>query len=361
MFRVMRGFSALGAVLMVGVVTAGAQPQMLDAAPAVAPASGELESAPAAQTPAVVTIAKGFHSNWGIEHARFGGADLVIRDPEAWGAFWRAHRDEDATPPMVDFRHRIVLAVIQGVQPTTGGPNIAIVNVQANQHFTRIHVFDDPRPGPVEELSNPFHIVSVAKSVLPPRKSLVFSHVRPERETGVVVGRVLAQLPDGDFAPLSGARVALRAGDEDARVTQTGRDGSYFFVDVEPGAYLLTARHPEFEPAQAEIEVPPNQLVSQRFVLVPRPPAPGAFVGCVFGAEDGTRVPIAGALVRIERDNGDAFETLTGDEGRFQIVDVPPGEYVAIASADGWLPAEAEVRIVPEEPTHHRFVLRRPE
>ena len=223
-----------------------------------------------------ITIAKGSMSQYGYNHPDFAGATLVIRDPLAWRLFWHRHTGANLPPPPVDFRRDVVIAAIQGLQTSGGGPNIAIVDVNASQPLVRVTIFDDPRPGMLDVITNPFHVVRLPRPVLPPDRSVVFERMLPIPATGVIDGEVLAADPGNSAVhPLPRARVTLapRANttDQPPRVAFSGLDGSFFFVNVRPGEYVLKAEHPGFLPQHRLVRVEPDRLLGLRFVLLPAP------------------------------------------------------------------------------------------
>jgi hypothetical protein len=256
---------------------------------------------------------------------------------------------------------QVVIVAVQGLQPTGGGPNISIVEVRPAGPFAEVVIVDDKRPGPLPLVTNPFHIVAVCRESLPPQRSVAFLHLRPIPESGTVVGRVFEARPENQPTPLGGAHVVLLRPEEPPREAMTGGDGSYFFVNVPPGAYVLRAEHPDFEPAEVPIAVPPNAVVSRDFVLERSSPPGGAFVGRVLGTlSNGQRVPIAGAEVRLVNPAGQAIQIQTDPRGRFAIPGVPAGPYHAVAQAPGWSPAEADVQIQAGEVLARVFILERP-
>ena len=308
-----------------------------------------------------ITIAKGDQSGWQHDNPDFSGAEFVIRDPLAWGAFWAAHRNPADQPPPIDFMQHVVIVAVQGLQPTGGRPNISIVEVRPAGPFAEVVIVDDKRPGPLAVVTNPFHIVAVCRESLPPHRSVTFLHLRPIPESGTVVGRVFAAQTEGEPTPLGNAHVVLLRPEEPPRDAMTGGDGSYFFVNVPPGEYVLRAEHTDFEPAEVPVAVPPNAIVGHDFVLERSSPPGGAFVGRVLGAlNNGQQVPIAGAQVRLMNPDGQAIQTRTDQRGRFAIPDVPAGPYHAVAQAPRWLPAAADVQILAGEVLAHDFVLERP-
>jgi hypothetical protein len=308
----------------------------------------------------MVTIAKGDHSGFGFNNPDFSGADLIIRDPDAWRAFWAAHTEQPDPPPPVDFQRQAVIAVIQGRQSSGGGPNIAITDVRRAGPLTEIVVVDDERPGPPDIITNPFHIVSTCREMLPPGSSVVFQHLRPLPQSGTVIGRVFARRLEGDPVPLPGAHVVLAGQNSDPRHAMTGMDGSYFFVNVQPGQYKLRAEHPAFEPAEAAIHVPPDTLVAHDFFLTPLPPPPPGMVeGLVLGERPGDEpVPLNHALVQLFRGNLEVARRWTNEQGTFWFEEVPPGSYRLVASHQGFAPQEFLFELGSGEALHHVFILR---
>jgi hypothetical protein len=186
----------------------------------------------------------------------------------------------------------------------------------------------------------------------------VFRHVRPFPESGTVVGRVFADPPEGEPFPLARAHVALVREGHEPRHAISGRDGSYFFVNVEPGEYVLLAQHRGFEPSEFPLFVPPETLVAHDFLLTPLPPEHGAIVGRVLGREPfGEPFPLPRALVRLFHGEEEIARRLTNDEGMFGFDRVPPGEYGLVASHEGFFPADARVEVEAGGVTEHVFVL----
>jgi len=306
------------------------------------------------------TIARGSHSGFGADAPGFAGADLVIRDPHAWAGFWRAHtsnRDRPSEPPPVDFRRYIVLASIQGPQNSGGGPNITIAFVHSDGPLVSVGVVDDPRPGPLDEITNPFHIVTINRRCVAGDRSAAFIHIRPQHGTGVVQGRVFAARDDGGEAPLPNSIVTLLTPDGAVGRARSGLDGSYYFLNIAPAAYGLLAAHRGFAPEDAGIEVTENSVTNQVFVLHRQ--TTGALVGRVLGVTDPSQrpVPIGGALVRVMQGDHIAAETHSNDRGYYAIRELPPGEYRATAQARGWQPGRAVVEIAAGERTRQIFEL----
>lgn len=238
--------------------------------------------APAANVCQPKTIALGDISGWNYNTPGFMGEDLIIRDNTAYQQFWMKHTAHIFPPPMapyVDFSQQVVLGVVQGMQTTGGGPNIIITNIvswPAPTAVTRptvtVLVSDDERPGPLAIITNPYHIVVLPRACVPPNASVSFRHLAPQPGTSIVRGRVFAPANSVDWLPLEGAKVTLAASNAVApRVTTSGFDGSFFFIPVAPGNYILDADAPPYCGDAIGVGVPPNALIDREFYLLPSP------------------------------------------------------------------------------------------
>lgn len=238
-----------------------------------------------AQAIAFETLALGDHSGYGWHIATFTGADLVIQTQAAWQQFWMLHTGNVFPPPempYVDFTRHFVLAVIQGPQTSGGMPAVYITGVvrspvasAAERPGLLVTVVDDERPGPLDVITNPYHIVAVPRmndtSTLPPVR---FRHIAPALNTGVVRGRVFAPADSVDWLPLPGARVRLALANSTtpsntaARFAITGRDGSFYFVNVPPGLGVLTAVAPPYATQTATVQITADTRTGHDFYLL---------------------------------------------------------------------------------------------
>lgn len=341
-----RGFCALA--LLAAVPLGLAQTDFSERAPSV--------------EPGLITIAKGLHSQFGAGFEGFDGANLEIRTPLEWRAFWALHAgNPDADPPPVDFTERVVLAAIQGTQNSTGGPNITVAGLQDPGPLRRVAVVNDRRPGPLDAMSNPFHIVSVPRSAIPAQTLLFFSSVRPALGSATLQGRVVGMTPDGDARPLVGATVRLAdpATPEESVTVRTGRDGSYYFINVPRGMYVVRATAEGFQPQMQQVDLSAPGLTRQPFQLEL---LPGAIAGrVVTPTAAGEPAPVAGALVTAQRigdgDDPGTWQTESGPQGGFALPALQPGRYRLLVDATGFEPTLLRVRVAPGNVTQELVVL----
>ena len=127
-----------------------------------------------------------------ISHFRYGdpnflGADMVIRDAKTWEWFWKRHTQGiDPQPPLpkVNFNKHMVLIVMLGYQTSGGGPDIEISSIKELWGLDAVimprtgvpkgvaaMVEEDREPGPLDVITNPYHIVKVKNYV-----SVIFEH-----------------------------------------------------------------------------------------------------------------------------------------------------------------------------------------
>ncbi len=177
-------------------------------------------------------------------------------------------------------------------------------------------------------------------------------------EFGVVVGHVFGVMPNGHQGPLPGAVVRLFNEDGIVAEAVTGEHGFYEMGDIPPGEYGISAEAEDFQPQEAPIMIEPGQVVERNFLLQPAdPPDPGTIVGHVFGMIPDDEIPLAGALVRLMRPGQVICEAVTNEDGFYIMEEVPPGEYLIVAHAEGFYPFGMPIAVVPGEVIERNFFL----
>ncbi|MFN0135785.1 MAG: carboxypeptidase regulatory-like domain-containing protein [Phycisphaerae bacterium] len=305
----------------------------------------------------VRTVRRGSVSHYGYSADDFLGEDLIIRTPAAWEAFWQAHtagvEPRPARPP-INFAEWVVLVAIQGPQSTGGGPNITIAGLETDGATTHIIVIDDERPGALDVITNPYHIVVVPRLCLPCERSIGFRHVAPRDDTGIVIGRVTTTAANSDEPiAVAGARISLLTpnAEQPFRVATSGFDGTYVFVNVPgPATFGIRCESQGFVTQQSTVEVIVGATTERNFHLVRTPPPPGSIRGLTLrpGNAPGTPPIVLPAVqVQLRRAGADEIirQTTSGPEGGYEFGQIPAGMYVLRATKDGFQPADATVEV----------------
>ncbi len=147
--------------------------------------------------------------------------------------------------------------------------------------------------------------------------------------------------------------------------TMTNGDGFYAFEGVPAGPADMLVFKPEYLPADAEVVIPPNEMIVKNFVLFPHEPPPPRFSslsGKVFAYGNDASSPgepIPGARIQLRRPDVE-FEAFTDQEGFYHFVEIPSGGYGFRVSAEGFQTVEGEIFLEPGE-NHRDFFLRRNE
>lgn len=120
-------------------------------------------------------LGQGSISGYRYGDSSFRGADLVLRTREEALAFWEAHTsnvEPKPQPPAIDFDQEMVLVSLLGWQSTGGRPSIEIRGVEEASCHISVQVEDDPTPGQLDVITNPWSAVAVPRSL----KEVVFQH-----------------------------------------------------------------------------------------------------------------------------------------------------------------------------------------
>jgi hypothetical protein len=185
---------------------------------------------------------------------------------------------------------------------------------------------------------------------------------------GVLEGIVVARTPAG-IVPVPEAEVRVFAGRSQEPVARgfTGRDGTFRFTDLRPGAYRVVAAKEEVGMGQAGARLTEKSGARVRVLLLPvrpRPPAPGVVEGRVVGMQGNPPAPgpVSEATVVLRNASGVVAETQTNERGLFRFENVAAGQYLLVAFKRGVGSAElrievpqtrgvrVEVRLNPEPP-----------
>ncbi|QOC23491.1 carboxypeptidase regulatory-like domain-containing protein [Wenzhouxiangella sp. AB-CW3] len=121
------------------------------------------------------------------------------------------------------------------------------------------------------------------------------------------------------------------------RQTATNINGHFEVDELDAGSYTLSLSYPDHDPFEAELTVPFNQVydVGQIQLFMGGGSETLVVRGLVSDAESGE--PIVGATVQ-----GGGVAATTNDEGRYQLLSVPPGDLELRAKAEGYYASSAD-------------------
>lgn len=147
-------------------------------------------------------------------------------------------------------------------------------------------------------------------------------------------GQVLSADTGG---PLATVMVNL-TGSDGSRQTVSNINGSFAIDELEQGSYLLSLSYPDHAPFEVELTIPFNQVfdIGQIQLFLGGDAQTLVVRGQVTGSDNDE--PIADAFVQ-----GGGLSATTDEDGRYQLLSVPPGELTLIATATGYYAATASL------------------
>lgn len=106
-------------------------------------------------------------------------------------------------------------------------------------------------------------------------------------------GHIAGQVLDASLVPVAGATVSIASLE---RTRTTDSDGSFSFVDLAAGSYLLNVAADGFQQAEALVEVKPSQFSRPTVGLVPVPPPEMTYEVFKFEGYSDVGVPLFGCF-----------------------------------------------------------------
>ncbi len=168
-------------------------------------------------------------------------------------------------------------------------------------------------------------------------QTLVFSPALEPEPDGDVTLSGTVTTRDGN-EPIAGAMVTAQVGSESKSVT-TGADGFYQLDELNDGELTVTVIAGGFEPASGVAQASPGADITFSPHLVEEGASggeqPGGFTGTVVDAITGRG--IEGARVLVEGE-GYQEDSLTDQDGGFQVTGLAAGDVTLEVSMDGYLP-----------------------
>jgi protocatechuate 3,4-dioxygenase beta subunit len=192
----------------------------------------------------------------------------------------------------------------------------------------------------------------------PPREGPVIVNVEPERETG---GSIEGRVVDGLGKPLMNVTLTALQKQSPVRYAFTAENGTYTIASLPAGFYDVRADKEGYAVAgRRGIQV--NRLdvtAGVDFELV----VGSGFTGSV---TDTSGEPVQGANVTLFASGATddskglvrSFRAKTDRDGRFNIENVPPGDYLAMAQEESYLPSERiALNVEKDMPAVYDFML----
>lgn len=156
-------------------------------------------------------------------------------------------------------------------------------------------------------------------------------------------GSISGQLRDPDGNPITGENLQVRLLDLNGVLIQTlvaQPDGTFVFLDILPGSYILNASAAGFQAASIGVQVAADQETQAIVTLLS---SPAVLTGQVLNQQ--TLAGIAGALVSVTNPNTGILigSGTTNQDGTFTIGNLPAGSFLASADAQNFGTASVAV------------------
>ncbi|MBC7217864.1 MAG: carboxypeptidase regulatory-like domain-containing protein [Candidatus Caldatribacterium sp.] len=148
---------------------------------------------------------------------------------------------------------------------------------------------------------------------------------------------------------IAGAQVMLR--DFPERFDLTASDGSFFLPRVPSGRQVFVVSSAGYEEKSEAVDVPAH--TSSFSLTIELAPLLGKLVGYVWDEEGN---PVAGAKVTVN----ELYTTTTGEDGSFNLSNLPVGKAVLVVEKEGFVPSVQEVEIIYLSVTVVEVTLTRP-
>jgi len=143
--------------------------------------------------------------------------------------------------------------------------------------------------------------------------------------------------------------------------TETDENGEYLFKEVPSGEYQLTVRADQYLPAEIHIHIPAGETVEKDIFLeefigeaMLKGMVRDGSVRCDTN-EERCIVPISGAHIQLFFLHADTpanipnLETISGEDGTYQLTDIPLGEYAIKVQAEGFQERKEHIAIKEHE------------
>ncbi len=157
-----------------------------------------------------------------------------------------------------------------------------------------------------------------------------------------------------DGTPIENTSIKVFLNNVLVNMTTTDANGSYEINNLGPGVYTVTATAENFQAKTSGATIEAHQITIVDFQLIENP-------GGIFGSvTDAVGNPINGAEISIRENSVDGPEVavaVTDTNGNYSVSNLAPGNYVAIALANGFQSAIAGATVVANVSTEVNFTL----
>lgn len=164
-------------------------------------------------------------------------------------------------------------------------------------------------------------------------------------EDGIIMGKVT----DETGSPLVGVKISLDTGQE----TLSGNDGSFSYQAVSAGSHIIKATLQGYTVQAQNLQVSGDQEVEVNFVL-----SPGGAIVVQGTVADEKNLDVGISRATISWSGVSQGVKITDDQGKFEIPDLSPGEYVFTASKAGYV-SEDILLTLSDVSLEHNFLLKK--
>lgn len=131
----------------------------------------------------------------------------------------------------------------------------------------------------------------------------------------------------------------------------TDSDGTYFIPNVAPGTYTLRANGAGFQTHIENAILTAGQTTTVDFTL---DHAVGSITGNV---QSDVSAPLSGVTIRALQNNIVLARTITDTDGNYTLMDLAPGDYIVLATINGFCTSITPATVVEGSPTTVNFTL----
>ena len=138
----------------------------------------------------------------------------------------------------------------------------------------------------------------------------------------------------GSNAPLAGATVRLKSGNQITSETTTGAAGTFSLTDIPPATYSLTVFKDGYTTHAEDLTLAPGQKITGKEIILEKVNSAASLSGTVVDAD--SRLPVQDVTIQLRTGNQVAYETRSDGAGGFSFAQVPAGSYTLLGFKSGY-------------------------